>query len=188
MHLIQECNALWDFLVVAAGPDEHIACPEFAVGDERSIRYGLGAVRGGGGGCGGEPRSSAELRGARAIQKASGICTYRRLRLCRRVNRRVLEATLSSSQGSLDCFAVNRATLMRHLGTAMQRGDQSARAHEAGQVDLFGLAARGGAPRLLRRGRADARRTLPDWSEAQRLAGVSAMTLGLYLENRPSRS
>jgi DNA polymerase III subunit alpha len=94
------------------------------------------------------------------------------------VNRRVLEALIKS--GSLDAFAVNRAALMRHLGTAMQRGDQSARAHEAGQVDFFGLAAEERAPAT----HVIESATEPDWSEALRLAGERE-TLGLYLTGHP---
>jgi DNA polymerase-3 subunit alpha len=70
---------------------------------------------------------------------------------------------------------------MHDLGAAMQRGDQSARAHEAGQVDLFGLAAeerKSAAPSL---GPAAAE---PEWSKAQRLAGERE-TLGLYLTGHP---
>jgi DNA polymerase-3 subunit alpha len=103
--------------------------------------------------------------------------------LCRRldlqkVNRRVLEALIKS--GSLDGFGVNRAALMLHLGTAMQRGDQGARAHEAGQVDLFGLAAEERASTTPVPQAAAA----PDWSEALRLAGERE-TLGLYLTGHP---
>ena len=50
----------------------------------------------------------------------------------------MLEALIRS--GSLDSLGVNRATLMHDLPSAMQLGDQNARASEAGQEDLFGLA------------------------------------------------
>ena len=64
--------------------------------------------------------------------------------LCRRidlskVNRRTLEALIRA--GCLDGLGTNRATLMHQLPAALQLGEQSSRASEAGQVDLFGLAA-----------------------------------------------
>jgi DNA polymerase-3 subunit alpha len=109
--------------------------------------------------------------------------------LCRRLdlqkaNRRVLEALLRS--GSLDGLGANRATLMHNLPAAMQLGDQNSKAHEAGQNDLFGLAApdqatgslSGAAPPALRNVE------VPEWSEAVRLTGERE-TLGLYLTGHP---
>jgi len=170
VYLIQECKELG---IRVQSPDLNSSVYEFAVGDDRSIRYGLGAVKGVG---------EAAVRAIIAEREARG--PYATLEdLCRRldlqkVNRRVLEALIKS--GSLDAFAVNRAALMRHLGTAMQRGDQSARAHEAGQVDFFGLAAEERAPAT----HVIESAVEPDWSEALRLAGERE-TLGLYLTGHP---
>ena len=168
--LIQDCKIL-DLAVEP--PDVNASLYEFAAGDARSIRYGLGAVKGVG---------EAAVRAIIDEREARG--PYTSLEdLCRRldlqkVSRRVLEALIKS--GSFDCFEVNRATLMERLATAMQRGDQTARAHEAGQVDLFGLAVeeRAAEPHPARPAQT------PDWSEAQRLAGERD-TLGLYLTGHP---
>jgi DNA polymerase-3 subunit alpha len=171
VYLIQECKALG---ITVQPPDLNASVYEFAVADEVSIRYGLGAVRGVG-----EAAVSAIIaeRSARgAFSSLEDLC--RRLDL-QKVNRRVLEALIKS--GSLDGFGVNRAALMRDLGAAMQRGDQSARAHEAGQVDLFGLAAVERTSAAPPGGPAAAE---PDWSQAQRLAGERD-TLGLYLTGHP---
>jgi DNA polymerase-3 subunit alpha len=170
VYLIQECKELG---IRVQSPDLNSSVYEFAVGDDRSIRYGLGAVKGVG---------EAAVRAIIAEREARG--PYASLEdLCRRldlqkVNRRVLEALIKS--GSLDAFAVNRAALMGHLGTAMQRGDQSARAHEAGQVDFFGLAAEERVPAT----HVIEPASEPDWSEALRLAGERE-TLGLYLTGHP---
>ena len=148
---------------------------EFAVGDERAVsRYGLGAVKGVGEAARCAP-SSVNARRAAATQVLEDLC--RRLDL-QKVNRRVLEALIKS--GSLDGFAVNRAALMQQLGSAMQRGDQGARAQEAGQVDLFGLAPEERAATLS----VTPAPAAPDWSEALRLAGERE-TLGLYLTGHP---
>ncbi len=113
---------------------------------------------------------------ARALREPRGPVPPRSI--CTRVNRRVLEALIRS--GSLDALGANRATLMERLAAAMQLGDQSTRAHAAGQNDLFGgLGARGThAPAPQRAAE------LPEWSEAVRLAGERE-TLGLYLTGHP---
>jgi DNA polymerase-3 subunit alpha len=170
VSLIQECKELG---LTVQPPDLNISLYEFAAGDERSIRYGLGAVKGVGEAA---VRAIIDERAARGpFGSLEDLC--RRLDLTK-VNRRVLEALIKS--GSLDSLALNRAALMSRLASAMQRGDQNARAHEAGQVDLFGLAAEERAPTLQRLQVA----AEPDWSEALRLAGERD-TLGLYLTGHP---
>ncbi|MDE2137090.1 MAG: DNA polymerase III subunit alpha [Gammaproteobacteria bacterium] len=167
--LIKECA---DMGLEVLPPDVNASRYEFAADGERRIRYGLGAVRGVGAGA---------VEGLIAERSARGPFTSledlcRRLDLTR-VNRRVLEALLRS--GSLDGLGANRATLMERLGAAMQLGDQSTRAHAAGQDDLFGgLAAVEHTPAPQRAVE------LPEWSEAVRLTGERE-TLGLYLTGHP---
>jgi len=154
-------------------PDVNASRYEFTACDEDSIRYGLGAVRGVGRGAVEALLTEREAHGV--YQSLEGLC--RRLDL-QKVNRRVLEALLRS--GSLDGLDANRATLMDHLASAMQLGDQSSRAHQAGQNDLFGLASaeRTDQPQVRRAA------PRPEWSEAVRLAGERE-TLGLYLTGHP---
>jgi DNA polymerase-3 subunit alpha len=123
----------------------------------------------------------------RAARAAGGA--FRDIRdLCRRldlnrVNRRVLEALIRA--GALDSLGVNRATLMHRLPEAMQAADQTTRAREAGQTDLFGLAEPAAAPASgLESASQDPEPDLPDWSEAVRLAGERE-TLGLFLTGHP---
>ncbi|MGP8033967.1 MAG: DNA polymerase III subunit alpha [Steroidobacteraceae bacterium] len=167
--LIKECS---DMGLAVLPPDVNTSRYEFSADGERSIRYGLGAVRGVGAGA---------VEGL--IEERSARGPYRSLEdLCRRldlqkVNRRVLEALLRS--GSLDSLNENRATLMDRLAGAMQLGDQNTRAHAAGQDDMFGgLAAVEPAAPAARRA------PLPEWSEAVRLTGERE-TLGLYLTGHP---
>jgi DNA polymerase III subunit alpha len=168
--LIKECG---DMGLAVLSPDVNASRYEFSACGEHSIRYGLGAVRGVGRGAVDALIAEREARGA--FQSLEDLC--RRLDL-QKVNRRVLEALLRS--GSLDNLGANRATLLEHLATAMQLGDQNTRAHEAGQNDLFGLASeeRACVPQLRRSP------VLPEWSEAVRLAGERE-TLGLYLTGHP---
>ena len=168
--LIKECS---DIELLVKPPDVNHSRYEFAVGDEKTIRYGLGAVRGVGQGA---VESIIAERAARGpFTSLEDLC--RRLDL-QKVNRRVLEALLRS--GSIDALGPNRATLMHRLPAAMQLGDQNTKAHQAGQNDLFGLAADERAAVV-----APARiAELPEWSETVRLAGERE-TLGLYLTGHP---
>jgi DNA polymerase-3 subunit alpha len=169
--LIKECA---DMDLEVLPPDINASRYEFAADGERRIRYGLGAVRGVGAGA---------VEGLIAERSARGPFTSledlcRRLDLAK-VNRRVLEALLRC--GSLDALGANRATLMERLGPAMQLGDQSTRAHAAGQNDLFG-----GLGAVERTPAPQRAAELPEWSEAVRLTGERE-TLGLYLTGHPLR-
>jgi DNA polymerase-3 subunit alpha len=144
----------------------------FTVSGERSIRYGLGAIKGVG-------QSVVEM--LVAGREAQGA--YRDLPdLCRRsdqnrLNRRVLEALIRS--GASDSLGANRATLMHALPASMQLADQTIRARAVGQDDMFGLMdSTPSAPAVV------ASETLPDWSRRVRLDGERD-TLGLYLTGHP---
>src|SRR4029077_13735802 len=167
--LIKECS---DMGLAVLPPDVNASVYAFTACDARSIRYGLGAVRGVG-----EAAVEALIRARARGPFASLEDLCRRLDL-QKANRRVLEALLRS--GSLDALGPNRATLMDRLSAAMQLGDQNMRAHAAGQNDLFGLGAdpRASAPQSV------PSPPLPEWSEAVRLTGERE-TLGLYLTGHP---
>jgi DNA polymerase III subunit alpha len=153
-------------------PDVNSSSYMFTVSGERSIRYGLGAIKGVG---------QAVIDMLVAEREAHG--SFRDLSdLCRRsdanrLNRRVLEALIRS--GAADTLGANRATLMHSLPTAMQLADQSIRARAVGQNDMFGLVdMAANAPTVM------AHETLPDWSRRVRLDGERD-TLGLYLTGHP---
>jgi len=177
--LIDECNRMG---LAVEPPDVNHSQYMFTVSGPRSIRYGLGAIKGVG---------QAAVENMLHERDAHG--RFRDLRdLCRRldlnkVNRRVLEALIRS--GAMDSMGGmrHRSTLMHQLPAAMQAADQSTRAKEAGQTDLFGLAepapavdaaAPAGDAELV------LHETLPEWGEAVRLAGERE-TLGLYLTGHP---
>jgi DNA polymerase-3 subunit alpha len=93
-----------------------------------------------------------------------------------KLNRRTLEALLRA--GALDGLGPNRASLMAYLPTALQAADQESRNSDAGQNDMFGIAADTAdtAPVPVPE--------LPEWSEEERLAGERE-TLGLFLSGHP---
>ncbi len=167
--LIDECVQLG---LKVEPPDVNTSVYAFTVSGERTIRYGLGAVKGVGESAVQSVIAEREAHGA--FTSLEDLC--RRLDL-NRVNRRVLEALIRC--GSFDALGHNRHTLMSALGGALQLGEQNTRAQSAGQVDLFGLAA---TPATQPERRAISE--LPEWPEEVRLAGERE-TLGLYLTGHP---
>ena len=165
--LIDECARMG---LEVAPPDVNTSEYAFSVSGARSIRYGLGAIKGVG-------RNAIES----LIVERSRNGPYADLAdLCRRadlqkLNRRVFEALIRS--GALDGLGANRATLLTGLDDSLRAAEQGARAAAAGQNDLFGLetppvAAGADIPMQ------------PEWSEQVRLAGEKD-TLGLYLTGHP---
>ena len=184
--LIDECNRMG---LTVEPPDVNASQYMFTVSGPKSIRYGLGAIKGVG-------QAAVE----NMLDERNGNGRFRDLRdLCRRldlnkVNRRVLEALIRSGAADSMGGMRYRSTLMHQLPAAMQAADQSTRAKQAGQEDLFGLAepaatttagAGDGPPPGEGSGNADGlHETLPEWGEAVRLTGERE-TLGLYLTGHP---
>ena len=145
----------------------------FTVGDERTIIYGIGAIKGIG-------ASAIETmlqarREDRSFQNIWDLC--RRIDL-HKANRRVLDTLIRA--GALDELGENRATLAAHLPMAIKLAEQHRETADAGQIDLFGIAAGAEA-------RPDAQlvaRTWGEWEEEQRFQGEKE-TLGLYLTGHP---
>jgi DNA polymerase III subunit alpha len=153
-------------------PDVNSSSYMFTVSGPRSIRYGLGAIKGVGQGA---------VENIMAERAANGSFTDLE-DFCRRIdsdkiNKRVLEALIRS--GSCDRIGANRATLMHALPKAMQMAEQGSKAKEAGQDDLFGLALTPVAAKS-----SQPVEELPEWSESIRLTGERE-TLGLYLTGHP---
>ena len=176
--LIHECGVM---KLDVLPPDVNTSSYPFTVEGDKSIRYGLGAVRGVGQGAVEAIVAEREARGP--FTSLEDLC--RRLDL-QKINRRVLEALLRS--GSLDALAPNRATLMQRLPAAMQLGDQNSRAHEAGQNDLFGLGVPSAGAEPERQAHVPLPQAqvapVPEWTESVRLAGEREV-LGLYLTGHP---
>jgi DNA polymerase III subunit alpha len=191
--LIDECNRMG---LTVEPPDVNASQFMFTMSGPKSIRYGLGAIKGVG---------QAAVENMLEERNANG--RFRDLRdLCRRldlnkVNRRVLEALIRSGAADSMGGMRYRASLMHQLPAAMQAADQTTRAKAAGQEDLFGLAfpappsSAGDAAHSAGEGGAHGtgegsgtpgglHETLPEWGEAVRLAGERE-TLGLYLTGHP---
>ena len=165
--LKDDCSQLGIELEV---PDINVSRFEFTVAGERSISYGLGAIKGVG---------QAVIENVIAEREANGAYASL-IDLCRRVdqqrlNRRVLEALVRA--GALDSLGENRATLMQAIPNTLRLAEHAAHASAAGQGALF--AEQDGATefeRLLT--------PVPDWSERERLK-AERESLGLYLTGHP---
>ena len=159
--LIDECAGM---KLVVEPPDVNESAYAFQVSGPASIRYGMGAIKGVG-----ESAVQAIIEERAAHGPYSGLPDMCRRVDLQRVNRRVFEALIRS--GSLDRIGANRASLTAQLERSLHLGEQNSRAASVGQVDLFGLSAADETP-------------VPDWTEAERLAGERE-TLGLFLSGHP---
>jgi DNA polymerase III subunit alpha len=114
-------------------PDINSSDYHFSVPDEKTILYGLGAIKGVGHGAVESLISEREQNGP-----------FKSLtEFCRRVdhdkiNRRALGAMVKS--GAMDCFGQSRRGLMQQVPEALKSAEQEAKAAAAGQNDMFGLA------------------------------------------------
>ncbi|WP_290650226.1 DNA polymerase III subunit alpha [Aquisalimonas sp.] len=168
--LIDECRSMG---LGVLPPDINRSSYQFRASDERTVVYGIGAIKGVG-------QSAIEaLVGERDANGAyADVYDLCRRADLRRVNRRVLEALVRA--GCLDSIGHNRATLLAQIGPALKAAEQSLRNAEAGQTDMFGLGVAAESQELP----SVAVACLPEWDEEERLAGEKD-TLGLFLTGHP---
>jgi len=164
--MISECR---DMSLTVEPPDIDRCHYEFVPLDDKTILYGLGAIKGLG-------QSAIEaILDARhdgtSFKDLFDLC--KRVDL-RRVNKRVLEALIRA--GALDRLGPHRAALMATLGRALQLAGQHNKNKESGQDDLFAIAPQDDGPSQFV--------NTADWSEEQRLQGEKE-TLGFYLTGHP---
>jgi DNA polymerase-3 subunit alpha len=144
-------------------PDVHASEYRFVPVDRKTVRYGLGAVRGTG-----ESAIAAilEARKAGAFKDLFDFCRRVDKRL---VNRRVVEALVRA--GAFDSLDANRARLLASVSRALEGAEQAERT--AAQNSLFGEAE---APR----GGAHAYVDAAPWDLKQKLM-EEKVALGFYL-------
>ena len=127
--LIDECR---DMNLTVLPPDVNHSKIRFTVADEKTIRYGMGAIKGVG---------EAALAGI-VEERESGEAFSSLYDFCRRVdmkkiNRRVMDALVKS--GALDDLGGHRASLEASLTKATRIAEQHRRDMDSGQNDMFGL-------------------------------------------------
>ena len=151
-------------------PDVNESEYMFVALDPKTVRYGLGAVKGvGRGAC----ESIVEARQAGGPFR--DLLDFLRRVDSAKLNRRVLEALVNA--GALDALGANRASLMLQLPEVIKATEQLARERAAGQVSLFGG---GGAEPEIHLDLPEA----PDWPLETKLLGERE-TLGHYLSGHP---
>ncbi len=153
-------------------PDLNHSLTEFSVVDEKTIRFGLIAVKNVGATA---IESIVEKRRQEGFyQSLFDFCNRVDLRLC---NRKVIESLIKC--GALDCFGCRRSQLIAMMDQALERGTQSQKEKAAGQFSFFDLAQNNGFEK--------AATVLPDikeWPQAQILA-FEKEVLGYYISGHP---
>jgi DNA polymerase-3 subunit alpha len=170
VNLVHECREIG--LEIMA-PDINQSSYSFTVKDEKTILYGLGAIKGVG---------EAAIEGIITQREQGGIFSSI-TDLCKRsdlrkLNRRVLEALIQA--GAMDSLDKNRAALIQNLDATLQIADQHEHNSNAGQADMFGLDEQ---PQLLPSA-PDTQQNIHHWTDEQRLS-AEKQALGLYLTGHP---
>ncbi|CAK0751288.1 DNA polymerase III subunit alpha [Gammaproteobacteria bacterium] len=165
---IDECRLM---KLIVIPPDVNHSEFRFKVGDNNSIIYGLGALKGVG-----EGAIAGILESRHAHGKFCDLFDFCRRIDARKTNRRVLEVLIRA--GALDSLAPGRATLMHNLERAIQAAERHLRDASLGQVDLFSDSL------TVVTSTVERCENQPDWDIRMRLAGEKD-TLGLYLTGHP---
>lgn len=166
--LIEECRTM---KLAVVPPDINTCDSSFTVADDKTILYGLGAIKGVG--VAAVDTVIEERRKHGTFKDIFDFC--RRIDL-RKVNRRLLEAMIRA--GALDKLGPNRATMMNSLTTAIHLADQHHQNQNAGFADMFGFESA-----KLEQSPTDYN-VIPEWKDDERLQGEKE-TLGLYLTGHP---
>ncbi|SDA16667.1 DNA polymerase III, alpha subunit [Nitrosospira sp. Nsp18] len=147
-------------------PDINLSDYRFVPVDKKTIRYGLGAIKGTG---------SSAIAAIIKVRDKSGPFSDL-FDFCQRVdkrivNRRVMESLIRA--GAFDSVNAHRARLLASVGIALESAEQADRA--VNQVSLFGEADSDTGPSLI---------NVPPWPEKEKLKNEK-VALGLYLSGHP---
>ena len=173
VRLIEELDRM---KLVLKPPSVNHSDFKFRVMDEKTILFGLGAVKGVGSSAIDHLCEERQAHGA-----FSDLFDFCRRTDPRKTNKRVIEALTRC--GALDDFNRPRSVLASSLEKAMGFAEQYVSNADAGQDDLFGTelltppAGSAGEPEI-------PYVQAPDWEELERLKGEKE-TLGFYLEGHP---
>jgi DNA polymerase-3 subunit alpha len=167
--MIAECR---DMKLKVLPPDVNRCQYMFAVLDDETILYGLGAIKGLG-----QAAIEAILEARQQGGEFRDLFDFCRRISLQKVNRRVLESLIKA--GALDSLGTHRAALMGSLNLALAAAEQVERARAAQQDDLFGMAVSDSSAMPV-----TTYIEMPPWTDELRLEGEKE-TLGLYLTGHP---
>jgi len=126
-HIIEECNRIG---VIVHPPSVNASSVTFDVDENGGIVYSLAAIK-----------NVGEGPSASIVEERKTKGEFKNLfDLCARmgngsVNKKTLESLAGA--GALDCFGINRATLLDSVEPAINYGISARRHKEAGQMSLF---------------------------------------------------
>ena len=149
-------------------PSVNMSIYQFHATDEKTIVYGLGAIKGVG-----EAAMQSVIDSRKQLGPYKDLFDFCHRIDLKKINKRTLEALIRS--GALDCLGLERSSLMTQLPEAVQAAEQARSNRESGIMDLFG--------EVEEVQRKPAKPVKP-WSDEVRLKGEKD-TLGLYLTGHP---
>ena len=156
-------------------PSVNASFYSFTVKDEKTIIYGLGAIKGVG-------AAAIDI----IIQEREEEGSYENLfDLCKRIdlrkaNKRVLDALIKS--GAMDSLGAGRSTLVENLDKATSLAEQHNKDLDSGQNDMFGLDSTTKATNS--ENDSSVYEVVKDWDDKQRVL-FEKETLGFYLSGHP---
>ena len=149
-------------------PSINMSFYHFHASDEKTIIYGLGAIKGVG-----EQAMQSVIDSREQDGPYKDLFDFCHRIDLKKINKRTLEALIRA--GALDCLDMERSTIMAQLPEAVQAAEQARSNRETGIMDLFG--------EVEEVQRKPAKPVKP-WSDEVRLKGEKD-TLGLYLTGHP---
>jgi len=167
--LIDDCR---DLGLAVLPPDVNHSQIQFTVADAKSIRYGLGAIKGVG-----EAALSGIVSERAAGKEFSSLYDFCQRVDMKKVNKRVMDSLVKS--GAFDSLGGHRASLEMSIPKALHIAEQHRKNSDSGQNDMFGLMTvdeevHDEEPLV----------EVPQWSE-EHLLTAEKQTLGLYLSGHP---
>lgn len=149
-------------------PSINLSDYRFTAIDEKTIVYGLGAIKGVG-----EQAMQSVIDSRRQDGDFKDLFDFCHRIDLKKINKRTLEALIRA--GAMDCLNEERAVLMETLPEAVQAAEQARSNRETGIMDLFGEVEEIQRKPL---------KPVKPWSDEVRLKGEND-TLGLYLTGHP---
>lgn len=165
VFLIDDCRMLG---LEVQPPSINRSMYRFTAHDEKTIIYGLGAIKGVG-----EHAMQSVIESRQAHGDFTDLFDFCHRVDMKKINKRTMEALIRA--GALDCFNEERSSLIQQLPEAIQAAEQARHNRERGITDLFG--------EVEEVQRKPTQPTKP-WSDEVRLKGEKD-TLGLYLTGHP---
>ena len=167
--LIDECR---DMKLTVLPPDVNHSKIRFTVADDKTIRYGMGAIKGVG-----EAALEGIVEERRNGEEYSSLYDFCRRVDMKKINRRVMDGLVKS--GAFDELGGHRASLEASLIKATHIAEQYRRDTDSGQNDMFGVIE-------VDKTQVESEPLLEalEWTKEQLLIAEKE-TLGLYLSGHP---